>query len=438
MAEPEADNLRLAQGAQQDVDLSDETQDFRFLSQFSKCITPGLPPIVPSVFANYHGRSTDQSSIPKRGEKDFEPDGTDRQSRVLDDSRNAMHEALCGERKHTSKVHVEAVWRPARQLAEVHDARGPHFKTIGRADRTAVWLLPEETIYMVERGSLECWWEEGIPMSLQGVYASCLDACGGLERYQVYAYLKRAGYIIQRAPTFDDGVYAPTLFVFWLRRPLMGLEPDNDSEPPPPTVRTSTAVPPGLFCHLFNALFGPRPVPASGPMIAPGSTYRSYTSIYERLAVIPAHHHPTSPTSSSSSSSSSTSAAHAPFRVAYHVWKPQPAFKKSSPPPPDFRIAVVSARDTPVPTLAQLTHLLDTIPFDDAKASAAKNPTHRLKDGRRNVILAIVDSGVTSFLKFADVAFADEPLFARKSAGGRGGKFGGRGGRGGRGRGRGR
>lgn len=399
MAEPEADNLRLAQGAQQDVDLSDETQDFRFLSQFSK--------------------STDQSSIPKRGEKDFEPDGTDRQSRVLDDSRNAMHEALCGERKHTSKVHVEAVWRPARQLAEVHDARGPHFKTIGRADRTAVWLLPEETIYMVERGSLECWWEEGIPMSLQGVYASCLDACGGLERYQVYAYLKRAGYIIQRAPTFDD-------------------EPDNDSEPPPPTVRTSTAVPPGLFCHLFNALFGPRPVPASGPMIAPGSTYRSYTSIYERLAVIPAHHHPTSPTSSSSSSSSSTSAAHAPFRVAYHVWKPQPAFKKSSPPPPDFRIAVVSARDTPVPTLAQLTHLLDTIPFDDAKASAAKNPTHRLKDGRRNVILAIVDSGVTSFLKFADVAFADEPLFARKSAGGRGGKFGGRGGRGGRGRGRGR
>lgn len=32
MAEPDADNLRLAQ----DIDISDETQDFRFLNVFSK------------------------------------------------------------------------------------------------------------------------------------------------------------------------------------------------------------------------------------------------------------------------------------------------------------------------------------------------------------------------------------------------------------------
>ncbi len=125
---------------------------------------------------------------------------------MLAESRLAMHDALCGERKHTSKVHVEATWRPTENLAEVQAARGPHFKTLGKADKRGVWLLPEETIYMVERGALECWWEEGVPMSLQGVYASCLQGCGGLERYQVYSYLKRAGYILQRAPSFlDDG-----------------------------------------------------------------------------------------------------------------------------------------------------------------------------------------------------------------------------------------
>ena len=119
-----------------------------------------------------------------------------------------MHDALCGERTHTSKVHVEGIWRPERNLTEVHIARGTHFKAMGKADsKGVVWLLPEETIYMVERGNLECWWEEGVPMSLQGAYASCLQGCGGLERYQVYSYLRRAGYILQRAPTFfDEGV----------------------------------------------------------------------------------------------------------------------------------------------------------------------------------------------------------------------------------------
>jgi tRNA-splicing endonuclease subunit Sen54 len=36
MAELEADNLRLAQNTQ-DIDISDETQDFRVLNIFSKC-----------------------------------------------------------------------------------------------------------------------------------------------------------------------------------------------------------------------------------------------------------------------------------------------------------------------------------------------------------------------------------------------------------------
>lgn len=117
-----------------------------------------------------------------------------------------MHNALCGDRKHGSKSHVEGIWRPSKQRTEVRVVRGTHFKTIGKADsRGVLWLLPEETMYMVERGNLECWWEEGIPMSVQGVYASCLEAAGGLERFQVYTYLKRSGYIIQRAPTFDDG-----------------------------------------------------------------------------------------------------------------------------------------------------------------------------------------------------------------------------------------
>lgn len=127
-------------------------------------------------------------TIPKRGEKDFAPDGTDLQSRVLAESREAMHNALSGVRTHTSKVNVHCTWRPSRGKAEVKVAKGTHFKAMGVADKEGVlWLEREEVVYLVERGGVECWWEEGIPMSLQGVYAECLGnaGAGAIERYQV-------------------------------------------------------------------------------------------------------------------------------------------------------------------------------------------------------------------------------------------------------------
>jgi hypothetical protein len=42
MDDTESDNLRLlsTHNHDQDVDISDETQDFRFLSQFSKYVSP--------------------------------------------------------------------------------------------------------------------------------------------------------------------------------------------------------------------------------------------------------------------------------------------------------------------------------------------------------------------------------------------------------------
>lgn len=191
-------------------------------------------------------------------------------------------------------------------------------------------------------------------------------------------------------------------------------------------IRAPTTTPPGLFQVLYAALFAPKPSPTDGPIVRPG-IYRSYASIYERLALIPSHHPPHTPQPLDSSH------ARLPFRVCYNMWKPQPQFKKSDPPPPDFRIAVVAARDEGVPTLMELAALMESVPVDGTADN--KNVFMKLKDGYRNVILGVVDSGVTSFLKFADVGFGDELLYQRNQGARRGGKFGGRGGRGGRGRG---
>jgi len=69
-----------------------------------------------------------------------------------------------------------------------------------------------------------------------------------------------------------------------------------------------------------------------------------------------------------------------------------------------------------------------------------KQVYQRLRHGYRNVILAVVDQGVVSYLRVADAGFGQERIYERFGKGGggkRGGKGGGRGGRG-RGRGRGR
>lgn len=107
---------------------------------------------------------------------------------------------------------------PADSCAYVPNPKGQYFKSIGRADRwNRVWLLPEEALYLLERGSLDIRWpvdeeergemedEEGIPMSLQAAYACFMGRAGlTMERFSVYTGLRRLGYTVIRAPGWDD------------------------------------------------------------------------------------------------------------------------------------------------------------------------------------------------------------------------------------------
>ena len=168
--------------------------------------------------------------------------------------------------------------------------------------------------------------------------------------------------------------------------------------------------------------------------------------IYRQLALIP-FHDPALPTERELQSQAKEPAEsrgglpadqrHPVLRVAFYVWKPRPAFKKSSPGPPDFRIAVLNAREDNFPLPEQLDGLLQSVPYDPPPERMEKQMYQKLKHGWRNVILAAVDQGVVSYVRIADAGFGKEKLYER-TGGGRGGKRGGgRGGRAGRGRGRG-
>jgi tRNA-splicing endonuclease subunit Sen54 len=179
----------------EEVDPTDEVVDFRFLTA---------------------------QKLPSRGIKDFEPHGTKLQQSTLDTSRQAMYDVLSQTRIHSQNVQ-HAVWDPESGGAWVTKPGGRWTTSVGQSKRTTnnksrLWLLPEEALWLIDRGSLDIRWpagpgeesDDGIPMSLQGAYAAFIRQEQSyplsLEMYSVYAYLKRAGYIVLRADANQHNV----------------------------------------------------------------------------------------------------------------------------------------------------------------------------------------------------------------------------------------
>ena len=446
----------------EDNDPSDETQDFRLLLSLSSKAGP---------------------KIPKRGEKDFEPHGTKHQDGILAASREAMHEALDYTRVHIPKSHIRGFYYGEESLTRdnvigeewrqgldddhvvvVDSWKGPHFRSMGKTTlgkpNPSLWLLPEEALYLVERGNLDLWWptrpslscilgdeedavikdgdeedavikdgescgeeDEGVPLSLQAAYSLLIgeDRMRGkisLERYTVYSNLKRTGYVVFRAP--EDG------------QTVTGKEQGYQ------VFREESS---SIFNWLFGKFFAKEIQHSKyGPLVKPGM-YRSYDSIYRQIAIIPRHKPSARPTDPSSFPED-------PLRIVYLLWKASriPTFAKSNPGIPDFRVAIADARSSTIPSLIQMTSLLESTPWDPPTPGMKDQSKvyQRLKHGWRNVVLAVIDQGIISYMRLGEAAFGEEKLYGRFDQGNtqgtkRGGGVGrGRGGRGRGGRGRGR
>ena len=190
---------------------------------------------------------TSRPVIPKRGEKEYEPKGADGtgtglQQHKLDRIRAAMFSALDVERVISTCVQFPfspipflfvdilghflrkavsyGIWIPQAARVHVTQVHGPLFYSIGHSipvklpeDETdsslreklhsRQILLPEEALYMIERGSMLCWKgddtldikaiydisegsKQGVPMSVQQAYSEMIGKEDlTLEKYQV-------------------------------------------------------------------------------------------------------------------------------------------------------------------------------------------------------------------------------------------------------------
>ncbi|KAI0436377.1 hypothetical protein F4803DRAFT_542442 [Xylaria telfairii] len=453
--------------ASSDAEDGDRAQDFRLFS---------------SLLAGPSKKKSQASSKAiRRGEKDFESHGTRAQESVLESSRSAMHEVLSYTRQNQPRNSLRGWYFPDRwadatpssdlasdkqhadrttkgrgsgwglfareRVVALESHTGTMLSSMGRVVTSAeksspgwlkTWLLPEEALFLIERGSLDLWWpvrgieevfpahedpgeplvkseqpeeyELGIPLSLQAAYALFIGRDGergkiSLEKYQVYAHLRRSGYRVLRATPQTTTSQAPRSLWQWLFSLIR-----NASNPSP----TNS----GYLGY--------------GPLVRPG-LYRSYMPIFEQLVLVQRHKPTPLP-------DSEVPQPQDPFKIHFELWKSASAFSKSKPSPPDFQIAVVDARDSCVPTLEQLDTLLLSTPWNPPEMGDRKPGAgfvyKRLKHGWRHAIIAIVDRGLISYMRFGEMAFGEELLYQTPNLRPRA-KRGGRVGRG-RGRGRGR
>ncbi|KAJ3502428.1 hypothetical protein NMY22_g18586 [Coprinellus aureogranulatus] len=413
--------------------------------------------------------------IPKRGEKEFEPraGGSGLQAHILDRSRAAMFETLKATRTTSSKVISYGIWHPTLARTEVTVMKGIHFSSMGHsAPRVAadehgveklqkrLELLPEEAIYLIERGSMFCWkgsdlrieGTEGIPMTVQQAYSEMIGTEDlDMEKFQVYAYLKRLGYVVTRShpPNEHYPPAAPfavslthTSAIERVKRVFRGLSTT--------LLRPFTRINWWHPLRINTCFFG----------------ITSYSSLLRSLRFIPSRH-PVALRRDPSTQKSS------PYQIFYNVYKPSTPFKKSSPPAPDFQIVVIkwvslsslqlnvltgtyySARTTPMPTLQELTDLFDVRPEEPLPLPRKKHPMQQsskpgtsapppvlstsvpppflqrmlpwlfpapkerprpvnpfvaLKAGKKMVVIAVVDSGNVGFFRFSEGAFDEWPM----------------------------
>ncbi|KAK4667256.1 tRNA-splicing endonuclease subunit sen54 [Podospora pseudopauciseta] len=453
------------------------------------------------VFASLFKKNTHISAQTiRKGEKDFESHGTQLQADTLEQSRAAMQEVLSYTRIHSGANLVRGWYFPGwwadyeegeewqdskaedgkkerkpfghiRDRVVILEGSSTSTQNLGRAvtgqakdrpGRGKDWLLPEEALYLVERGSLDLWWPtkefgeifppppaapvegeapqaentdvdpstqptgasedeedeyaDGFPLSLQAAYALLIGLDGtrgkiSLQKFQVYSNLKRCGYNVLRAPP-------------------------NPPNPNQSSYRLNITIK-NFFSSLLPS-FTPSP-PKSGPLLKPG-LYRSYNQIFSQLSLIERHiPSPVLPFPLPSI---------APYEIHFLVWKSSQKWTKLRHPSPDFYLSVVDAQESEVPQMEEILGLLEQTPWAPPKREWEGNHGRlyaRLKNGWRNVLMAVVDHGVINYMRWGEGGFGQERIYERFDGrngsyrgGKRGGRNQGRGGRGGRGGGRGR
>lgn len=329
-------------------------------------------------FDEVHDYKFLDKQLPKIGEKDFEPDGTEFQHDQLTESRELMYNILNDDIKLHVKQVLEGVWLPNEQLTLILQVKGNYFKDIGVNGsfngKQVIWLNKLESAFLLERGSMiiykgnEIFYQylHGVikkfrigelpPMSLQEFYSNFSSS--DLTKHQVFSYLKRLGYLIQEYKLLYPQSY-----------------PKKKG---------------------WNFSMGIRFMRSSGITNLKRHHYMTYEEVFEKLNIIPSYR----------TFDSLKYNPQSEFTITFNVWKPTPVFSKKAPPIPDFQLCICDK----FPQLNDIHSLFNQLNFNNKEPISnipnQKTKDHLLKHGTgRQIILAVVIDGIINFVTLSETDF---------------------------------
>lgn len=381
--------------------------------------------------------------LPKRTEKYFDHDGSHTQESDLTRARNQMYDALLCVRGHLLRQNLVAVWIPERKMALIPHAKGGFFKDIGIAHAfrnkkkmLGMWLTPIETVYLTERGSLSTYLSSTAFLSfiedeksdfdystLQQLLMSHLYALAFgndpdmIDKYQVYALLKRLGYIILEFTQYRSQLEQ------WQEAKEKHLQQPSFAS----RARDWLCLLGFLSRSLHNSFHYKH--------------YFNYSEVFTSLKLIPSY------------SAFETLEAPPPpdpyYTIDFNVWKPTPSFSKKLPPPPNFQLAIANIAKVSFPSLGAIKGMWNQLnysftPSVEPKKSIGKKkkampPTKKelklekrkareskldprivernnylkLRDSKlrsgstgRSVVLATIDNGIITFNSLNETEFS--------------------------------
>ncbi|CAO3565537.1 unnamed protein product [Mortierella alpina] len=301
---------------------------------------------------------------------------------------------------------------------------------MGHTLRGQIYLFPEEALYLVDRGSLLAE-QHGLEMTVQEMWSvyftyahvsyqdqgsQCAhqqDSTLAMDRYLVYAYLKRLGFVVirpgtytqepdararrQTSTTLNNALLRPlhgASFFSFLRSWIIG------------TWRNAARVMVsriGVFLEPLDIVWA-RTI--RRPLVAHNDRL-NYDQILQKLQVIPAIRLAHNAQDDGTIQQQGDRQAHGRIKrdADFEVYKPVGGFKKRQPGSPDYRV-VVTRSSAPLPSLADLRGYMDG-QFDPASEPPNSNvaPSAASGKGKRpkapdwpQVLFAVVDGGQVSFM----------------------------------------
>ncbi|KOC60949.1 tRNA-splicing endonuclease subunit Sen54 [Habropoda laboriosa] len=141
---------------------------------------------------------TSAKTLPKTGMKQFEPNNSWLQNMQIEKGIMTRKNLIAIERVDRISQLASAEWLPAQKRAKVKKYSGQDWSSFGLEKDGALYLIPEEALFLLEANCLELTWND-VPLSIQQAYELLIDnvECT-LEEYRVYSQLVRYGYRIQR------------------------------------------------------------------------------------------------------------------------------------------------------------------------------------------------------------------------------------------------